>query len=234
MGILSAEASLRTIRRLAGTIHIVPPPWEVSNPGTLIKERLMRFITHAPRTKHRVPPASAIALALALAALPARAAAPEDVTPEQAYQLAREARTERDYAGMLAMLRRAGEAGDLNAQELLAGVLLAGPALYGPAIAADPCEAERWARRAAAQGSQVARHHAELFNVFASMDGPAFAAYRSGHARHAATDRVPIVGDGTHFRPDLNGDHYEQDLVHHRRIVRFRQGPGRTAAGPGR
>ncbi|MFT3803670.1 MAG: sel1 repeat family protein [Burkholderiaceae bacterium] len=171
MDILYAEESLRNTRRLTGTIHIVPSPPKVSNPGMLIEEGPMRFITHAPRTKHRVRLAVALALVLARAALPAHAAAPEDITPEQAYQLAREARTERDYLGMLAMLRRAGEAGDLRAQELLAGVLLAGPALYGSAIAADPCEAALWARRAAAQHSRAAGHYRELFNGMREAPG---------------------------------------------------------------
>ncbi len=134
----------------------------------------MRFLmAQAPRAKPRTAWAAA-ALVLAFvpaAAPPAHAASPGEITPEQAYQLAREARTERDYPRMLALLRLAGEAGDLRAQELLAGVLLAGQALYGPAIAADPCEADRWARRAGDQGSQVARHYQELFNGLREMPG---------------------------------------------------------------
>jgi hypothetical protein len=38
-------------------------------------------------------------------------------TPEQGYQLALEARPVRDYRAMLSLLRQAGEAGDLGAQE---------------------------------------------------------------------------------------------------------------------
>ena len=131
----------------------------------------MRFMTHTLRTRQHACLAAALALAFAQAALPVHAAAPDGVTPEQAYQLAREARTERDYSGMLAMLRLAGEAGHRGAQELLAGVLLAGPSLYGSAIAADPCEAERWARRAAAQRSPVARHYTELLNGMREVPG---------------------------------------------------------------
>lgn len=85
-------------------------------------------------------------------------------TPEQVYQMALEARTERDYPAMLALLREAGNAGDLRAQELLASTLLAGPALHGGAVAGDACEAAMWARRAAEQGSAVARHQLMMLN----------------------------------------------------------------------
>ncbi len=82
----------------------------------------------------------------------------------QIYQMALEARTERNYPAMLTLLREAGEAGDLPAQEMLVGVLLSGPSLYGNSIAANPCEADHWARRAADQGSEVGRHQRALLN----------------------------------------------------------------------
>ncbi|MCD0504362.1 sel1 repeat family protein [Bordetella petrii] len=107
-------------------------------------------------------------LAAALACLPAIAAAqpasPVPVTPGQAYQLALEARTTRDYPAMLSLLRQAGQAGDMAAQEMLGSVLLAGPALHGGAISADPCEAAQWVDRALAQGSAMARHQREVLN----------------------------------------------------------------------
>ena len=55
-------------------------------------------------------PAMALTLTLALTGLQSRAAMPDYVTPEQTYQLAREARTERNYPAMLEMLRLAAEA----------------------------------------------------------------------------------------------------------------------------
>lgn len=85
-------------------------------------------------------------------------------TPQQAYQLALEARTTRDYPAMLKLLRQAAEEGDLSAQELLGTVLLAGPALYGAAIQADPCEAAHWVRQATAGGSYVAMHQRLVLN----------------------------------------------------------------------
>ena len=116
-------------------------------------------------------PATALALILALACLQSRAAMPDYITPEQAYQLAREARTERNYPAMLEMLRLAAEGGDLRAQEMLSSVLLAGPSLYGDAIQANPCEADLWARRAATQHSEVARHHKALLNGMREVRG---------------------------------------------------------------
>ncbi|WP_255592270.1 sel1 repeat family protein [Bordetella sp. BOR01] len=79
------------------------------------------------------------------------------LSPGQVYQLALEAQTDADYGRMLALLRQAGNADHLPAQEMLVQVLLAGPALYGRHIAADRCEAATWARRSAAQGSAVGR-----------------------------------------------------------------------------
>ncbi len=92
------------------------------------------------------------------------AAEPVPVTPEQSYQLALEARTVRDYPSMLALLRQAGEGGDLRAQELLGSVLLLGSALYGESIKADPCEAAQWIRQAVKQGSPVGRHQSVVLN----------------------------------------------------------------------
>ncbi|MBF5005386.1 sel1 repeat family protein [Diaphorobacter caeni] len=89
---------------------------------------------------------------------------PPTHSPEQVYQMALEARTERDYPAMLRLLREAGEAGEVRAQELLASVLLADPGLHGNAIATDPCEARRWALRAAAQGSEVGKHQRALIH----------------------------------------------------------------------
>ncbi len=85
-------------------------------------------------------------------------------SPEQVYQMALEARTERDYPAMLTHLREAANAGDMRAQELLASTLIAGPALYGDAVQANPCEANMWSQRAAEQGSTVARHQLVLLN----------------------------------------------------------------------
>lgn len=93
---------------------------------------------------------------LCLPAARAQAAEPAP-SPGQTYQLALEAQTGADYEDMLDLLRQAGGAGHLGAQEMLVQVLLAGPSLYGSHIAADRCEAVAWARRAAAQGSIVGR-----------------------------------------------------------------------------
>jgi len=112
------------------------------------------------------------ACALCLPSVPStQAAGAPEVTPEQTYQLALEARTVRDYAAMLALLRQAGEAGELAAQEMLGSVLLAGPALYGDAVPADPCEAASWTRRAAARGSAVGRHQREVLNGLRDLPG---------------------------------------------------------------
>lgn len=86
------------------------------------------------------------------------------VTPEQAYQMALEARSGRDYPAMLSLLREAGGAGYLAAQELLGSVLLTGDTLYGTAVQANPCEAAYWIRQATAGGSDVAVHQTILLN----------------------------------------------------------------------
>ncbi|QIL82787.1 sel1 repeat family protein [Diaphorobacter sp. HDW4A] len=92
-------------------------------------------------------------------------------SPEQVYQMALEARTERDYPAMLRLLREAGDAGEVRAQELLASVLLVGPGLYGNAVTTDPCEASRWAHRAAMQGSEVGKHQRVLLNGMRDVTG---------------------------------------------------------------
>jgi TPR repeat protein len=92
------------------------------------------------------------------------ASEPVPVTPEQAYQLALEARTVGDYPAMLALLRQAGEGGDRPAQEMLGTVLLAAPVLYGGSIEANPCEAAQWIRLAVEQGSGVGRHQSKVLN----------------------------------------------------------------------
>lgn len=92
-------------------------------------------------------------------------------TPEQLYQLALEARTERDYGAMLEYLRRSAGAGNRAARELLASVLLAGPALYGKTVRADYCEAAYWMRLSATQGSAVGRHQLLLLNSMRDLPG---------------------------------------------------------------
>lgn len=108
-----------------------------------------------------------LGLAASAAFAPAAPAAPpleEIATPEQIYQMALEARTERNYRAMLALLRQAAGTGDLEAQEMLASVLMAGSALYGKGVQADPCEAMHWARLAAVQGSETGRHQSMILN----------------------------------------------------------------------
>ena len=87
----------------------------------------------------------------------ARAQPPLSASPAQQFQMALEAQSVRDYPAMLSLLRQAGEAGYLPAQEMLGLVLLAGGTVYGDAVPADRCEAGQWLRRAAAQGSEDAR-----------------------------------------------------------------------------
>jgi hypothetical protein len=85
-------------------------------------------------------------------------------TPEQNYQLALEAQTARDYRNMVSHLRHAAAAGHLEAQELLGMALLVGSNVYGRTVPAQRCEATEWMRRAAAQGSEVARFHVDFMN----------------------------------------------------------------------
>lgn len=60
----------------------------------------------------------AVSLLCLLAAQTTRAAEHAHISPEQAYQLALEARTERDYPAMLSFLRRAAAADNLAAGSL--------------------------------------------------------------------------------------------------------------------
>lgn len=113
-------------------------------------------------------PIMAIAITLQASAAPAGEAI---ATPGQLYQLALEARTERNYSAMLEYLRRSAGAGDRSARELLASVLLMGPALYGKSVRADYCEAEYWMRLSATQGSAVSRHQLLLLNNMRDLPG---------------------------------------------------------------
>lgn len=79
------------------------------------------------------------------------------ISPVQKFHLALEAQTEGRYEEMVTMLREAGNAGHLGAQEMLPVVLLGGPTLYGPAVTSNRCEAEQWILRALAQGSNTAQ-----------------------------------------------------------------------------
>lgn len=123
----------------------------------------------------------AVSLLCLHAAQSARASEHAHITPGQAYQLALEARTERDYSAMLSFLRQAADADDLAAQELLGSVLLIGPALYGTAMQADPCEAAYWIRRATAGGSHVAIHQGIVLNGLRDLPkGPDSCADKAG------------------------------------------------------
>lgn len=87
---------------------------------------------------------------------------PAEPSREQAYALALEAQTGRDYPAMLQWLRQAAAQGLVPAQELLGVVLLGGPQLLGPTMDAAPCEALAWFRQAADQGSGTGRLHRDL------------------------------------------------------------------------
>ncbi len=108
---------------------------------------------------HFKPSPQLIATALlALNVHAVQAYAQESTSPGQQFQLALEAQTDDDYGAMLTLLRAAGAANHLPAQEMLAMVLLVGPSMYGNAVQANRCEAGRWIRQALKQGSVVARH----------------------------------------------------------------------------
>lgn len=95
-------------------------------------------------------------------------------SPEQDYQLALEARTARDYAGMITYLRRAARQDSLAAQELLGSVLLIGGSLYGSQVRVNACEAAQWASRAASRGSAVGAHQLVVLNgMRETAGGPA-------------------------------------------------------------
>ena len=85
-------------------------------------------------------------------------------TSDQAFELALEAQSHRDYAEMLQWLRSAAERDHRAAQEMLGVVLLQGPALFGPQVARDPCAARDWLVRAAEQGSEIGRLLRNLLN----------------------------------------------------------------------
>ncbi|MGH8842873.1 MAG: sel1 repeat family protein [Advenella sp.] len=97
-------------------------------------------------------------LAAALSGTSTSALATGMISPGQTFQLALEAQTAGHYEQMLTLLRSAGAADHLGAQEMLGMALLVGPTLYGDAVKADRCEAGQWIARALAQGSEVARY----------------------------------------------------------------------------
>jgi len=106
--------------------------------------------------------AVAIGATMTLAVAGETAQAPP--SPEQRFQMALEAQSAREYRTMLALLREAGAAGHVQAQEMLGMVLLAGPVLYGQGIRSDRCEARHWAREAARQGSDIGAQQLHLLN----------------------------------------------------------------------
>ena len=91
--------------------------------------------------------------------------------PDQIYQLALEARTERDYPKMLALLRIAATHGDRDAQELLGGILLAGSTVYGPKVKTDFCEAAYWIAKARERASIAADNQMLVLNNMHSVPG---------------------------------------------------------------
>lgn len=91
--------------------------------------------------------------------------------PDQIYQLALEARTERDYPKMLALLRVAATRGDRDAQELLGGILLAGSTVYGPKVKTNFCEAAYWIAKARERGSIAADNQMLVLNNMLSVPG---------------------------------------------------------------
>ena len=97
-------------------------------------------------------------LAVAMSGASTSALATGMISPGQTFQLALEAQTAGHYEQMLRLLRSAGAADHLGAQEMLGMALLVGPTLYGDAVKADRCEAGQWIGRALAQGSEVARY----------------------------------------------------------------------------
>jgi len=110
---------------------------------------------------------STLLLSLAAMATHASSFAPAqevESTPEQDFQMALEAQTARDYRTMLMLLRQAAEASNMQAQEMLGMTLLAGSTLYGSAVRPDHCEAGKWMRRAAAQGSEIGKHQLTFLN----------------------------------------------------------------------
>lgn len=117
-------------------------------------------LTRSVRILDRAVPFLLVACCLAPTAVPAADIA---ITAEQKYQLALEARTERDYALMMKLLREAAREGDLPAQELL-GSMLVGAPLQAGVVKPSLCEALHWGRESAAQGSIVGQHHLLVLN----------------------------------------------------------------------
>ncbi len=127
-----------------------------------------RVITRIGRTARR--PLILLSMALAFAtvqAAPTGSEGPVTITAEQHYYLALEAQSARDFPEMMRALRLASEGGNLHAQETLAMALLVGERFYGKSVKFNLCEAQMWARRAAAQESEVAKFQAIFLNRLA-------------------------------------------------------------------
>lgn len=77
---------------------------------------------------------------------------------ETATEAAQEAYAKQHFAIALAEYRRAAEAGERSAQEIVGLMYLYGPRLYGTAVDRDVAAAKLWLCRAAAQQSEVARY----------------------------------------------------------------------------
>lgn len=95
----------------------------------------------------------------AIAAHVARSASVDDVfvTPDQKFHMALEAQSEVDYEKMVRLLRESAETGNVKAQETLGMALLVGSTLYGKQVQIDRCEAGKWMRLAAEQGSEIGK-----------------------------------------------------------------------------
>lgn len=65
---------------------------------------------------------------------------------------------EYNYTRALPLIEKCAEAGDMRAQEALGMLMIHGEALLGSSIDSDPARAYEWLSRAAAQGSEPARH----------------------------------------------------------------------------
>ncbi|GAA5231496.1 sel1 repeat family protein [Verticiella sediminum] len=125
-------------------------------PGPALFPRLRRA-----RALHRAAAGAALLGAMTAGLGQAAALACAPGSPAQQYQLGVEAQSAADHAAVLAHWRAAAQGGDVRAQESLGLVLMAGPALPGLSPD-DRCEAWRWSRAAADQGSAVGRHQWEL------------------------------------------------------------------------
>ena len=114
----------------------------------------------APMKKHVFH----LLLATLIGCASAAAAAASEPSSDQAFELALEAQSHRDYAQMLHWLRSAARREHRAAQEMLGVVLLQGSSLFGPQVARDACAAREWLARAAEQGSEIGRMHRNLLN----------------------------------------------------------------------